>query len=286
MINKHLLNHLVKSISLITVINKNNMTYHKCDFSDSKYIYQYKLGSGMYGNVFKCKKINSQLDCAIKIISKSENDIIVKQEINILQQLQKIKYNYSLLDYYQDNYYYYIVTNYISGITLYTYLQRVKKISEEKSIQIIKQLINQLMILKDNNIIHNDIKLDNIIINIQSFNVTLIDFGSSNYIDKTINYNTTLEYSPPEFLNNKIISYQNDIWALGCLFYILLTGKHPFDNNDSNNILNNITNIDFNKHYLVNVSEKTKYIITKMLKKNPSSRITIEELYEFFNSYI
>lgn len=285
--NKILYHKLTKSIVLITSIKIfNNKSYNESYNNIQnkyKYKYGYKIGSGAYGHVFKCSNIKTNNYYAVKIISNIENYNNIIQEINILKTLHDIKYNYSLIDYYSDNSYHYIITNYIPGISLYTYIKRLKKIDESKSIFIIKQLSNQLLLLKNNNIIHNDIKLDNIIIDINNLNVTLIDFGSSNMIDKKENYRTTLVYSPPEFLNDNILSYQNDIWALGCLFYILLSGEHPFDNNYSNNeeiIINNIknNNINFSSDKWIHVSEKTKLIIKKMLEKDPSKRISIEEL--------
>lgn len=276
---------LINSIILINSIKIfNNESYNESsNLINNKYKFNYKIGSGTYGQVFKCKKINTNEIYAIKIISILENDNFIKQEIEILKKLHDIKHNYSLIDYYSDKYYHYIITNYIPGISLYTYLKRIKKIDESRSISIIKQLSNQLLLLKNNNIIHNDIKLDNIIININNLNVTLIDFGSSNIINKEENYNTTLVYSPPEFLNNNILSYQNDIWALGCLFYILLSGEHPFDNDYSNDeeiIINNIknNNLNFSKKKWIHISENTKLLIKRMLEKDPSKRITIEEL--------
>jgi len=282
---KVLYNKLINSIGLITVIKLfNNDTFNNSYKSiENKYRYNYKIGSGTYGNVFKCTNIRTNKDYAIKIISIIENSNNIKHEINILKKLYDIKYNYSLIDYYSDNYYHYIITPYISGISLYRYVKKLKRVSESNSIYIIKQLSQQLLLLTNNNIIHNDIKLDNVIIDINNLNITLIDFGSSNIIDKSENYNTTLVYAPPEFLNYNIISYQNDIWALGCLFYILLYGKHPFDKNNSNNeelIINNIKNNDiiFENDKSIHISKNTKLIIKKMLEKDPSKRLTINEL--------
>ncbi len=278
-------------INNITIINLNyifiNYTYDTLNESlyniadsnyyiNNKYIYKSKLGGGSYGNVLKCID-NKHQEYAIKMISKDIDNNIIKNEINILKKLTNITKDYYLIDYFYDNYYYYIVTNYISGISLYSYLKRVKYIDEEKIINILKQLTNKLLLLKINNIIHNDIKLDNIIINLNNNKITLIDYGSSN------NSNNTLVYSPPEFLNNNIITYQNDIWAMGCLIYILICGEHPFDHDKTNNedvIINNIklNNISFkNKKWLL-ISENTKMIIKQMLNKDPNKRITIEEL--------
>ena len=280
-----LYNKLINSIGLITVIKLfNNDTFNNSYKSiENKYSYNYKIGSGTYGNVFKCTNIRTNKDYAIKIISLIKNSNNIKHEINILKKLYDIKYNYSLIDYYSDNYYHYIITPFISGISLYRYVKKLKRVSESNSIYIIKQLSQQLLLLKNNNIIHNDIKLDNVIIDINNLNITLIDFGSSNIIDKLENYNTTLVYAPPEFLNYNILSYQNDIWALGCLFYILLYGKHPFDKNNLNNeelIINNIKHNDiiFENDKSIHVSKNTKLIIKKMLEKDPANRLTINEL--------
>lgn len=244
------------------------------------------INEGSYGKVYKSDDEKLAIK---KILSNIHDNNLIKNEINILDLINKkgghpniIKYNNYYI--YDDNYY--IITEYIKGNTLYDEILN-KKFNTNEIINLIKQLSLALLFLHNNNIIHCDIKPENIIIK-KNLELKLIDFGSANLNNNKVSHmNYTIAFVSPEVLIEKNITYGLDMWALGCIFYILISGRHPFDpfgclNKDQ--IINNILNkqVSFIYPEFQNISKDIKILISKLLEKDHTKRITIEE----FNTLI
>lgn len=184
-----------------------------------------------------------------------------------------------------------VVMEYIRGLDLFYYIESFihSKLKEEKAKKIIRPLLSALLYLKQNKIIHSDIKLENVLLetyHTHVLRVVLTDFGLS-YFDigefgKVDGFSGTLEYICPETYSSRIISYANDIWAVGVLYYILITGYYPFDGKNESVIEYKILTkeLDIPK----SVSLPSRNILNRMLDKNMNTRITVEELIdlEFF----
>lgn len=184
-----------------------------------------------------------------------------------------------------------IITNYIQGLDLLEYLNKIKKnyLKERKARFIMKRLLNSVLFLHKKNIVHGDIKQENVMIELHKdnliMNVVLIDFGASRILSEKENYIIedkeigTSGYIAPETLTSNYISFGNDIWALGILYYELLVGEQPY-RGSVDKIVEEIMNKELEiPNFLSFFSRK---IIKKMLEKNPKDRISIEELYRYF----
>ncbi|MDJ0518450.1 MAG: serine/threonine-protein kinase [Trichodesmium sp. MO_231.B1] len=135
------------------------------------------------------------------------------------------------------------------GISLYQYLRNqdtsdlnIISLDISQFFQIALQIINPLEKLHQNQIIHKDIKPDNIIINPHTKKIQIIDFSSTTKLPKETpqirNSNTlqgTLAYISPEQTGrmNRGIDYRSDFYSLGATFYQLLTGQLPFTSEDT-----------------------------------------------------
>ena len=159
-----------------------------------------------------------------------------------------------------------------------------------------KQLNNGLKIMKENKIIHRDLKLENILIkyedeNKKNYIIKLSDYGCSKRLDSlSKNYcNTnagTLTYMAPEILNGKEYNYKCDLWSIGIIIYRLKFVKSPFSGITENAIINNIKNF---KNKLINTGNKElDDLIQKLLEKNNEKRIKWDEYFNhpFFNSFL
>jgi serine/threonine protein kinase len=166
------------------------------------------------------------------------------------------------------------------------------ELSEESVRNIIRNCLNIILECHNKDIIHNDIKPENFIFkeenNLNS--IKLIDFGIS--IDTTKPHdNLMLEMTPqfcaPETLSSMTCK-KSDIWAIGVMTHLLLTGKVPF--NDKQNpykpsiykIWNSILNdsVDYKRSYWINISDEAKDFVSCLLQKNISKRPTIYEALE------
>lgn len=258
------------------IINKNNYSIIQ------------KIDNGFNSQLFK--SINT-LDKSIVMIkelipnnNKNEN---ILNEINILQLIEKYGNHKNIMRY--NNFYiydnkYYLITEYIDGETLYDKIYN-NNINTKTAIKIMYEITLAILFLHTHNIIHNDIKPENIIIK-NDLTVKLIDFGSAINLNNNINKidkSYTKIYASPELLLNNDLNFGLDMWSLGCIFYILLSGRHPFDpfgKLNEEQIINNIINkkVSFIYPEFNNISNNIKEIILKLLEKDQIQRINILEL--------
>jgi serine/threonine protein kinase len=248
----------------------------------------YKLGKiiGLGGNSKIYKACNDKGEkYAIKIMKKCKNKKYQK-EISFHSKLKNeniIKF----FDFFEDEIKIYIVLE-LCGDNLYNY-KKDKKLEEKEIISIFSQVVNAIDYLHKNNIVHRDIKPENILENIPLGNSLgnikiwkLSDFG---FVDKEGEFNESL--GTPDYLAPEIVSYQKyegspvDIWTLGILLYELIYDNPPFYKQT------------YNKTYIAILSEEPKFenktslesLIKKMLIKNPSKRIKIQDVLNFLREY-
>ena len=138
----------------------------------------------------------------------------------------------SIYDVGDDGDYHFIVMEYIQGKTLKQYIQQFSPISPAKAVQIMRQLTSAIAHAHEHQIIHRDIKPQNILMDEQG-NVKITDFGiattlSATSYTKTNSVIGTVHYLSPEQARGGIASHKSDIYALGIVLYELLTGELPF----------------------------------------------------------
>ena len=138
----------------------------------------------------------------------------------------------SIYDVGEDGDYHFIVMEYIEGKTLKQYIQQFSPISPAKAVQIMRQLTSAIAHAHEHQIIHRDIKPQNILMDEQG-NVKITDFGiattlSATSYTKTNSVIGTVHYLSPEQARGGISSHKSDIYALGIVLYELLTGELPF----------------------------------------------------------
>ena len=164
------------------------------------------------------------------------------------------------------------------GICIIT-LNKNGKIKEEKAKVMFKQIANGVKCLKDNLILHRDLKPSNIMLTDHG-NVKIGDFGVAIKLKDTHERRKsqvgTPNYISPEVINQKPYQFSCDVWSLGCILYIMLVGRPPFESKFSNETLRRAR-----KGLFVlpqTLSEDAKDIITGMLKINTEERMTIENV--------
>lgn len=195
------------------------------------------LGKGSFATVFLATDQANNAKVAIKVYknnipeAKKQSDII-QNEIKILKTLNDPKI-LKFLGNVQNSNYFVLILELVEGITLSTFLHKShrKQLSESTALQIIRQIVDCLAICHSRKIYHRDIKLSNIMIK-KNLDIVLIDFGFAvqNLKNEFVNnFCGTLNYIAPELLRSK--PYKPgpvDVWALGILFFKLLTGEYPF----------------------------------------------------------
>ena len=131
---------------------------------------------------------------------------------------------------------------YAKGGELTQYINNTKELPEIKIKSIFKQIYDAVKYIHNKNIIHRDLKTNNIVfLDEEKTKVAIIDFGiSSTFCGGDVLNAGTLRYLPPEaFEENSRISIGYDMWALGVILYILNFKTFPFDGKTSSNIKKN-----------------------------------------------
>jgi len=299
------------------IINQNKDEDNDAD-KDEDYKNKYEIlnliAKGGYGEIYKAKiKKKGELR-AIKFISKvyikenlrneyNTNDI--EEAFNEFQNklLDEIKYmeicsknntnNNSIkyYDYYNTNKNLVIVMELCDTNLQLLLNERKKGFAVEEIHDILNQLNNTFKIMKDNKIIHRDLKLANILVKYEDndkkqFVVKLTDYGISkqlNSMSKCFTHTGTLLTMAPEVLNEEEYNSKCDIWSLGILIYQLYFKEYPYNGNTEISLLRKIDNTG-QKCLKKTNDPKLDNLIRKMLIKDPAQRYTWEQYLndEFF----
>lgn len=240
------------------------------------------LGKGGFACVYHAQCHRTGLHVAIKEIDikkmeKNHMNSRVIQEIKIHSQLK----HPSILQLYtvfRDLQYFYLVLELCHNGELNQYLKRNgNKLSEIEARHIMRQVVEGLLYLHENNILHRDISLSNLLLT-KDMRVKIADFGLAtqlNYRDeKHMTMCGTPNFISPEVATRSSHGLKTDVWGLGCLLYSLLVGHLPFD---TDSIKSTLTNVVMKDYYLPNyLSDKAKNLINCLLRKNPSDRIDLQ----------
>lgn len=179
--------------------------------------------------------------------------------------------------------YTFIIQEYSSGGELYHSLQKKFRYNQNDLSIIVYQLINGVEYLHKKNIVHRDLKLENILLKSNdSVLIKIIDFGlalntsSNNTINEICG---SLQYASPEMLIGDYFNpKQSEIWSIGILIFILVCGYCPFDDKDKEALIRKIKGGNVN--YPSYVPFIVKDLLQKILNKNPAKRISISKIKE------
>ena len=272
------------------------------DYEDLYKSYEMKdiICKGRYGTIrVGYHKIKKRF-VAIKIINKkamSKEDMEnIRNQINILK-IVTDEFVLKLLDIIENESYLYIMTELCKGGDLYSYLnQRSFKISEEKAAKLVYKLAKSVSFLHTLGIIHRDLKPENILMTdmTDDADIRISDFCICKRLEPnetTKEIVGTLGYMAPEVLMGKDYNFSADVWSIGIITYLLLTGYLPFDDEGEDKEVIRKTlfeSIPFYNDSWKNISSKAKEFIKKILKKDKEERITIEGILSdpWFENYI
>ncbi|XP_015605477.1 serine/threonine-protein kinase 17B [Cephus cinctus] len=159
------------------------------------------------------------------------------------------------------------------------------EVPEEKQVaRLLKQILDGIAFLHSFNVAHLDIKPQNLVLTgeFPDCDVKLCDFGISRYISHGADIREILgtpDYVAPEVLNYEPISLATDMWSIGVLLYVLLTGCSPFGGDTKQETFCNISRcrLDFPDDLFEDVSEEARDLMRKLMVKDPSERLTVTE---------
>lgn len=252
------------------------------------------LGQGGSCKVIKAEgKDDKTKKFAIKIMEKPGtrgiNRKLFSQEISILGTLSHPNV-VNLIDSFESYSHYYVVTELATGGELFeriTNTARYGHFSEKRASRLIRTMIETIKYCHSQNIVHRDIKPENFVFASHAPNAAmiLIDFGCALKVEMKTEYKDlvgTPYYLAPESAAKRStrtgeVLCKSDLWAVGVIAYIMLTGQTPFKGRRHADILAEILTKPVTFPKTVKLSDPFKDFVRKVLKKPPTRRITVDE---------
>ncbi|XP_073515742.1 myosin light chain kinase 3 isoform X2 [Phyllobates terribilis] len=240
------------------------------------------LGGGRFGQVHKCVEVASGLRLAAKIIkvkAPKERDE-VKNEINVMNQLNHVNL-IQLYDAFECKNDLTLIMEYLDGGELFDRItDESYHLTELDAIMFTKQICEGIYYLHQQYILHLDLKPENILCVSRTGNqIKIIDFGlARRYKPREklkVNFGTP-EFLAPEVVNYDFVSFPTDMWSVGVITYMLLSGLSPFLGESDAETMNYIVNCnwDFDSETFDQVSEEAKDFISRLLVKEKSCRLS------------
>ena len=244
------------------------------------------LGEGAFGQVWLVRHKILGKNYAMKIIEKSpySNTKQIINEINILKTLDHPNI-LKILEFHIEHDKFYIVTDYCPEGELFNEVVNKKIFTEKETSFIIYQILQAVRYCHKMRIVHRDIKPENIMINGREPNgllhVKLIDFGTAKIFEEGNKQKALVGssyYIAPEVLKGKY-DEACDLWSIGVIMYMMLTGAPPFNGKEEDDILRAVSSgqYDTTSPTFTNLSNNAKDLIIRLLQYNPSQRITAAE---------
>ncbi|CAH2324309.1 myosin light chain kinase 3 [Pelobates cultripes] len=240
------------------------------------------LGGGRFGQVHKCVEITTGLRLAAKIVkvkgSKDRDE--VKNEINVMNQLNHVNL-IQLYDAFECKNDLTLIMEYLDGGELFDRITDENyNLTELDAIMFTKQICEGVYYLHQQYILHLDLKPENILCVSRTGNqIKIIDFGlARRYKPREklrVNFGTP-EFLAPEVVNYDFVSFPTDMWSVGVITYMLLSGLSPFLGESDAETMNYIVNCnwDFDSETFEQVSDESKDFISRLLLKEKSCRLS------------
>ncbi|KAL4147539.1 Serine/threonine-protein kinase pkz1 [Phytophthora ramorum] len=272
-----------------------------------------QIGAGAFGIVRLGMHAESGEVAAVKIVPLEQPDDrrsypSLEREISALKLVKALGGHKSIVDLrdvYVEGRKLFLVTELARGGELFEQIVAYGSFPEPKARDVAREIASALSFLHRHGLVHKDVKPENILLSarVVDYNtsgvyrkgnrhesnslVKLADFGSAGPAGATTNLEDvgTAAYLPPELLTTGVCTSACDMWALGCVLYIMLSGSHPFDLDGMSSDLiveHRIKSepITFAFNAWDNVSPDAKDLISKLLVKDPALRLTADQMLQ------
>ncbi len=241
------------------------------------------LGKGKFGNVYLAREKRSEYIVALKLLFKSQLQKAqvehqLRREIEIQSHLRHPNI-LRLFGWFHDESRIFLILEYAPRGEMYKILQKMPggRFDEEKTAKFVKQLAGALDYCHQHDVIHRDIKPENLLLDMKG-DLKIADFGWSVHAPSSRRATMcgTLDYLPPEMVENGSHDYNVDLWSLGILCYEFLVGKPPFETESHQETYRKIVTVDM--EWPNHISPGARDLIFKLLKKVPKERLPLQQV--------
>ncbi|CAD8190994.1 unnamed protein product [Paramecium octaurelia] len=265
----------IKQTMFVRVNSKKNI--------NESYLIKEMIGQGGFGKVYKVVHKQTGMIRAVKMIlkekMKQEDEERLLEETAILMDIDHPNI-VKLYEIFSDTYSYYLVSEYCEGGELFEKIKLVSILTEKEIANFMKQILSAVSYCHQKGIVHRDLKPENILFDQKhdQASIKIIDFGASAKLqncEKLQKRIGTPFYVAPEVLDANY-DEKCDIWSLGVILYILLSGYPPFMGTNEQEVLLKVKKgeYSFDPNDWGKVSNTGKDLIRRMLLYNPVNRIS------------
>ncbi|XP_039368926.1 death-associated protein kinase 2-like isoform X1 [Mauremys reevesii] len=251
-----------------------------------------KLGSGHFGVVKRCRKRSSGTLYAAKFVKmrKCKGSRLgldreqVEREVSILQQLEHPNI-LRLHDLFASKAEMVLILELIRGGELFDFIAEKETLTEAEAIEFLQQILQGVAYMHGRHIAHFDLKPENIMLlekDVPNPKIKIIDFGLAQKLEDGVTFKSlcgTPQYIAPEVINYEPLSSATDMWSIGVITYILLSGMSPFQGETDAETLSNVVagNYEFEEKFFSETTDMAKDFIRQLLVKEPGSRMSAAE---------
>lgn len=280
---------------------------------DSKYAWDKSrmVGEGAYSQVFKAVSKDDNEVVALKNISKKYTDSqYFQQEVEAMLYIQEKgghPHVITLHEHFEDGDHYILILDFIQGGELFDHLIEMGAYSESDAARIVREVASALLFLHGIGLVHADLKPENVLLTTTRRGdsvVKVADFGTAVFVgshsDSTVTNRKKLQpepvygaptpaYSPPEsILRTEPIQPSMDMWSLGVILFIMLTGCHPYDVSGESTDEEIEERIKCSEYKIPlndpeisgHLSKSAKDLISKLMNRDPKKRLTAYEMLQ------
>lgn len=248
------------------------------------YVMGEELGKGAFAPVKKATHKGSKTTCAVKLYQKDklkpDDAEKLKREIVILQSLDHPNI-IKLLDIFSEKVWIYLVMEYVPGGELFDRIVQKKSYNESEARDISRVMCQAMEYCHENHVCHRDLKPDNILLvsRQNDTNIKIVDFGFAKKAIKSNSLSTqcgTPAYIAPEIIYGVPYGTEVDMWSLGVVMYILLSGYPPFHASNHKDLFELIKRgmYKFHDDHWSKISNEAKDLVSDMLQVDPKKRVT------------
>ncbi|XP_064896375.1 serine/threonine-protein kinase SIK2 isoform X3 [Columba livia] len=242
------------------------------------------LGKGNFAVVKLARHRITRSEVAIKIIDKSQLDVVNLDKIYREVQIMKMLDHPHIIKLYQvmeTKSMLYLVTEFAKNGEIFDYLASHGRLSESEARRKFWQILSAVEYCHGRKIVHRDLKAENLLLD-NNMNIKIADFGFGNFYKSGEPLTTwcgSPPYAAPEvFEGQQYEGPQLDIWSMGVVLYVLVCGALPFDGPTLPILRQRVLEGRFRIPYFM--SEECEHLIRRMLVLDPSKRLTIAQIKE------
>ncbi|KAG7304998.1 hypothetical protein JYU34_010432 [Plutella xylostella] len=244
-----------------------------------------EIGRGKFGTVYLCREQSTGLQLAAKLVAVRGRDERrnVEREVDVMRRLRHPRL-IQLYDAYEWGKCMCVVLELITGGELFERVIDEDFVLTERACTVfMRQICEGIEFVHRQNILHLDMKPENILCLTKAGNrIKIIDFGLARFYDPEKKLQVlfgTPEFVAPEVVNFDQIGYGTDMWSVGVICYVLLSGLSPFMGETDIETMANVTvaKYDFDDEAFNEISDDAKDFIRKLLVKDKESRPTAPE---------